>query len=218
MSSLIKAASEPVFTSLSFGAGRSEAPSNIVSHEAELGARNKALEIELQETKRGIPKLLDQAREDGAKIALEARSDAEARNLKRLEECLGEALSSWSERLARLDGLAASLCRSILEQVFVEGADRVDALDSAIKRRLALLDGQKVISLRVSDADFPSVEALDAFAGGLDGSLIIQTDASLEAGECVLDLNLGHIDVGLAAQWFRVAEFLDRIEQEGLGA
>lgn len=218
MSALIKAASEPACTILSFGQTPQQAQAAPPSKEAVLETRIAALEADAREAERRLPELLDQAKKDGATKALRARNDAEAEKLECLERGLSDAKTSWSERLAALDGLSATLTRAILAQVFADDAGRIEATISAIKRRLTLLEGQAVIGLRVSSSDFPDARALEPLAVAVGGNLSIQSDAKIEAGECVLDLKLGHIDVGPAAQWPRIAEFLDRIEREGLGS
>lgn len=181
-----------------------------------LEARIAALEAEIREAEQRLPELLKTAREEGAREALKSRSDAEAKRLERLGEGISEAMALWSKRLATLEGLSATLAHSILERVFADGAERSAAVSSALEARLAQLETQSIVRARVSGADFSDSGSLEALNADLGGRISIVSDAKLKAGECVIDLKLGHLDVGPAAQWRRIAEFLDQLECEGL--
>ena len=160
----------------------------------------------------GLPQLLEVARKESADKALKARSDAEEKQLALLGGAIERALDEWRQRLASLEGLSATLAGGILERVFADGAERATAVISIVQRRFADLDSGSVVQLRVSPSDFPDDRALAAIAPTSGTNVSTIADPELGAGECVLDLKLGHIDLGPRAQWPRVAEFLGRLE------
>lgn len=216
MSSLIKASSGPAGSVMPFAKPLVGQAPNEPSREQLLEARVAALEAEIAEASEGLPQLLEIARKDGAREALKSRSDVDEKKLEQLGIGISKAIANWAERLASLEGFSATITRSVLEAVFADSTDRCRAIESALRRRLDHLDAQSIVQVRVSSEDFSSAEALEVLTTELGAKLSIVGDPKLKSGECVLDLKLGHMDVGPAGQWLRIAQFLDRLEREGL--
>jgi flagellar biosynthesis/type III secretory pathway protein FliH len=121
--------------------------------------------------------------------------------------------SEWQKRLHDLDELAPALARAALGKLFDDKeGDHSRFVVDLIARQLRLLRRESVVAIRVSARDFEDEQALAGLAAEAGtGSVRIVTDADLEAGECRIDLQLGHIDVGAKTQWAQLAAFLDEL-------
>ena len=127
------------------------------------------------------------------------------------------AVAHWQDRLADLDGLAPSLARAALGKLFEAGPDQIGFVTAVLARQMRLLRRESLVAIRVSARDFKDEAALASLAADAGtGSVRVVADADLAAGECRIDLQLGHIDVGAATQWAQLAAFLDGLaEREG---
>jgi flagellar assembly protein FliH len=179
-----------------------------------LEERIAALEAELVGEREAVSAKLAEAREQAAREALETRSDAEEQALAALQDALGAALEQWRERLASWDRAAAGVARAVLEQVFVANDERAALVESAIARKLAALESASLVEVRVSAEDFGEAGALEA-AERLGRGVKLAGDPALQSGECLVDLKLGHVDLGLGGQWRRIDALLDQLEREG---
>ena len=66
----------------------------------------------------------------------------------------------------------------------------------------------------VSARDFADETALAALGAEANtGSVRLLADGDLESGECRIDLQLGHVDIGAGTQWAQVAAFLDGLAE-----
>lgn len=186
--------------------------------EARLEARIAELEALAAERSEQHKRALEEAREVGARAALAERSDAEEKAIGALSCALGEAVSAWRERLDGWAAAAAGLSSAVLQKLFddVSGRELTALVESAIRKRLALLEAGSVVAIRVSPDDFPDEQRLTA-AGALGCSAEILRDPGVESGGCILDLKLGQVDLSLGEQWRRIERLLAAIEGEGEG-
>jgi flagellar assembly protein FliH len=183
--------------------------------------RIEALEREIEELRAAlVAQRLDSeqavkaARTEGERQGRTAAGDASDKQLALLGKGVDSAVAQWEARLGDLDGLAPALARAALGKLFDEGEDQKRFVAGAIARQLRLLRRESLIAIRVSARDFadePSLAALGAEAG--TGSVRLVADGDLASGECRIDLQLGHIDVGAGTQWNQVAAFLDGLAE-----
>lgn len=159
------------------------------------------------------------ARAEGEREGKAAADDASARRVDALAEGVEEAVAAWSGRLAGLEGLAASLAKAALAKLFDGHEDQSRFVAAAIARQMRLLRRDSVVAIRVSASDFPDDQSLAALASeARAGSVRIVADPDLPSAECRIDLQLGHIDVGVGTQWAQLAAFLDELasaEEDG---
>ena len=219
MTALIKSSAAAASAVRTFGFEAIAAPiGSGDSPQQELEARVAELVAELARREETHVVELEVARAKGASAALAARSDAEARALDALKEALGAADASWRERLASWDTLSAGLARSVLERIFADPSDRVEEAVNLVRGRLGRLDLDSLVRIRVSASDFGDQDALAAASRAIGAKAELAADEALSSGDCVIDLKLGHVEVGAGAQWARVSSLLDRLEREGTGA
>jgi type III secretion protein L len=198
-----------------FSAASSAGVHETASRETLLETRIAELEAALATIETTLPAKLEDARGEGAREALAERSDAEAKGLEALRETLCACRSDWTQRLASWDAAAAGISRAVLERVFLGVEDRAELVKSAIAARLQALEAASVVRIRVSAEDFPEPYKLTAIADLVGPAVELAGDAALKSGSCVVDLKLGHLDLGLGQQWSRVAALLDQLEGQG---
>lgn len=159
------------------------------------------------------------ARAEGERQGRTEAGDAAEKQLGLLGKGVNAAVAEWQARLDGLDGLAPSLARAALGKLFDDGEDHMRFVAGAIARQMRMLRRESLIAIRVSARDFKDEQALAALGAEAGaGSVRVIADADLASGECRIDLQLGHIDVGAATQWAQLAAFLDGLaEREGDG-
>jgi flagellar biosynthesis/type III secretory pathway protein FliH len=218
MSGLIKGGSAPSVRSFLAPAEPVPAPRldpRIEALQREVDGLRSALAAQRAESEQAVKA----ARAEGERQGRAAAGDSADRQLASLGKGLDSAVARWEARLADLDGLAPALARSALAKLFDGGEDHKRFVAGLIARQLRLLRRDGVIAIRVSARDFadgPALEALGAEVGA--GSVRLVADADLEPGDCRIDLQLGHLDVGAGTQWARVADFLDGLAEREPGA
>lgn len=154
------------------------------------------------------------ARAEGERQGRSAAGNSADKQLGLLGKGIESAVARWEARLEDLDGLAPSLARAALAKLLDDGEEHVRFVAGAIARQMRLLRRESLIAIRVSARDFSDGQALAALgqAAGT-GSVRLVADADLVSGECRIDLQLGHIDVGAGTQWAQVAAFLDGLAE-----
>lgn len=179
--------------------------------------RIEALEREVEELRAALAaqrveseQAVKAARAEGERQGRAAADDAAEKQLDRLGKGVDAAVGHWQARLNDLDGLAPSLARAALGKLFDDGEDHIRFVTGVIARQMRLMRRESLVAVRVSARDFKDEQALAALAAEAGtGSVRVVADADLAAGECRIDLQLGHIDVGAATQWAQLAAFLD---------
>ena len=152
------------------------------------------------------------ARTEGERQGRAGADDASEKQLGLLAKGVDSAVAHWQARLCDLDDLAPSLARAALGKLFDDGEDHVRFVAGVIARQMRLLRRESLIAIRVSARDFKDEQALAALgAEAGTGSVRIVADADLASGECRIDLQLGHVDVGAGTQWVQLAGFLDSL-------
>lgn len=220
MNVLIKAAATPhavrVFAVEAPAPALARQPEPVEDPElALLRQENAELRRLVAELRGAAPQAEAKAREEGRREALlSARKDDEGR-LKLLADGMAAAAEDWNGRLDSLDSLAALLARTALAKLFDESEDHADFVVRMIGRQVRQLRRETVLAMRVSSHDFPDAAALavvPAAAGAAAGNVIIDPD--LPAGECRLDMQLGHVDLGVRSQWGQLSQLLQELAIE----
>lgn len=188
--------------------------------------RIEALEREVDELRSALAKqriegeeAVKAARAEGERQGRAAAGDAADRQLGLLGKGVDSAVARWEARLGDLDGLAPALARAALAKLFDGGEDLKRFVAGVIARQMRLLRRDSLIAIRVSARDFTDEAALAAL--GVEagtGSVRLVADGDLASGECRIDLQLGHIDIGAGTQWAQVAAFLETQAEREAGA
>jgi type III secretion protein L len=173
----------------------------------------------LEDTRAAADKAIAAAREEGRREGEAAAMRDDARRLALLEASLEQTGSAFEAQLAGLEGLAVMLAQSALARIFDPPAELSQFVALSIARRVAILRHEAVRAVRVSPADFADPAALSALAAEAGtGAIEVAADASLEAGECRLELILGYMDIGPRAQWRALNALLDGIADDAIEA
>lgn len=200
---------------------RTEHPGvSAIDQERELGARQLAtLQAELQARSLEVRALHDEVaaayvrgQEEGR---LAGRSEAEDRQAQRvalLERSLQQVQNEIGEGIKSLEQLAVLLARDCLDVLLGNPNYRAELVGEIVRTQVARVERSLLVDIRVSPDDFPDAQALAAVAGhaGID-TTSLSTSPSTPGGGCVMTLQLGKMDVGLAQQWGVLREALDEI-------
>jgi flagellar biosynthesis/type III secretory pathway protein FliH len=180
-----------------------------------LRQENAELKRTMAALREAAPLAEARAREEGAREALARVQRDEEKRVKLLADGVAAGLAAWEDRLASLEALAAVLAQSSLSKLFDESGDYSDFVLGMIGRQMRALRRQAVLAVRVSPSDFADEAALARVAAQTGmGTAAIVADAELPTGECRLDLQLGHVDLGMRAQWGLLSDLLLQIVDE----
>jgi len=223
MSAIIKANSATTIRSfVPNAASPDSAPSHAASEkDAEkekrnaLERENSRLNRELQEMPSRIETAANKARAEGRREGLELAKQDDERRIDTLADAAKRATISLEDRLKELDGLAALISKAALTKIFDNSFDRNDMVIAAIGRQMQRLRREIVLSIHVSESDFPDKASLDALKKSLSvGSVVIES-TDLDSGSCKIDLQFGHIDASPDAQWRHLQTILDEMARDG---
>jgi flagellar biosynthesis/type III secretory pathway protein FliH len=184
-----------------------------------LAAEVEALRAELAEAREEAREAAAEALEDGRREGrIAARRDDE-RRIELLASGVAEARARWENELVGLEDLAALLSRNALAKLFVRDELYADFVAAMVARQIEQLRRDSVLAIHVSSADFPDEASLAAFSGAVGaGPLRVEATEELEPGECRIDLQLGHVDVGPRTQWPALSALLETMAAEGAAA
>lgn len=169
------------------------------------------LEAEVAGFQKSLPGLIDKAREEGRNAGLAEEAGASAKRLAKIESGLAQALGQWGDRLEAMNSLSVQIASTVLEMMIGKADWHGDFLAHAITARLAQLDTSMVIAVRLSPADISASELAQLNA---DSKVMVHVDDELEAGECTIELEMGEVKLGPAAQWQRAAALLEKLAGE----
>ena len=176
--------------------------------EREIDALQAALAAQRKESQEAVAA----AKAEGERLGKAAADSAAEKQVAALGKGVDAAVAAWRERLDGLEGLTASLAKAALAKLLDERDGHSNFVAEVIARQMRLLRRESLVAVRVSASDFAdeaALAALGATAG--TGSVRIVADADLEPGDCRIDLQLGHIDIGARTQWVQLAAFLDEL-------
>lgn len=175
-----------------------------------LERENEELRAALAAQRTASEKAVAAARTEGERQGKADAGDAIDKQLALLGKGVEAAVAAWEDRLADLDDLAPSLARSALGKLLDDSGGHSRFVAGVIARQMQTLRRESLLAVRVSARDFKDEEALAALGNEAGtGSVRIIADADLASGECRIDLQLGHVDVGAKTQWAQLAAFLD---------
>ncbi len=175
-----------------------------------LETRIGELEDELAALKDALTARIEAAHREGLEAGRKERDERSADRLSLIEQGISQALSSWSERLKSTSQLAISVAKGALSRMVGNPEWRSEFIVGAIEQRMVALDRNGIVSIRVSAADF-STDEIEAL--GLTAGANITADDKLASGECLVELAMGHEELGISAQWGRLASLLDDLAE-----
>lgn len=120
----------------------------------------------------------------------------------KLGEAIDKAITKFEEQLASNEALALLVAQTALEKIFHPDDDYRELASRMIKKQMNDLRRETIIKVRVSGHDFDNDEALEDLAFALDlRKSDIKISQKLPAGNCTIDLRLGHMELSVTEQW-----------------
>lgn len=149
-------------------------------------------------------------RESGRAEAAKAQHDDRERRLHALTEGVDKALAAFETAREEQLGLSGALAVEALRKILGPDNDRADLVLQALQHQMRELDGQTVIEVAISPADFPADVDLAAVASIKHAGAPVRfiRDETLPSGGCRIRLVLGELDLGLDTQIAQVARVI----------
>jgi flagellar assembly protein FliH len=157
----------------------------------------------------GIPARIEVALAEGEDTGRAAAESKEAEQLDILDQAAKRALALYAEEIASLERLAPLLARTCLDKMLLDDAERVKTVSALLHGQLARLEAGAAVRIQVAAEDFPSAEAL---AGLAPAPCEIIPSPALKSGDCVIQLRLGALEIGIGQQWGALRATLEEME------
>ena len=154
-------------------------------------------------------KAVRRAGEEGRKLGLEEAESRSAEMLESLEAGISGAADALASGLSDLERLAVLVARESLSRIIGDPALHGELIERIIRAQMEKIEGQAVIAVEVSSANFESGADVAPLLGR--SGIAIRISEDLESGDCRIRLRLGTLEVGLGRQWDSVREALDEI-------
>lgn len=163
--------------------------------------------------------MIEAARADAADQArrefeeeLESRLDAER---ERVGHLCSEFAMDRQRYFAAAESQVVKLALAIARRVLAREVEADEMhLTATVQAALARVHDGSTSILRVRVGEQPKWEAL--FAKGRDGAVTVVGDAHLEAGECVLETDVGRVELGVQVQVAEIERgFGDLLRRQG---
>lgn len=176
--------------------------------EDSLRAQTRALEDATQE----ISAAYLRGQEAGRIQGLDEAQDNQHERTELLRKSLDQACAHVAKNISSIQRLAPLIARDGLEMIFGNGGPRADLVQEIIRSQCDKIEHSTLISVKVSEADFPSSEATDGIVPNLQRSgVMVTASAEIPAGACVMELRLGELHVGIDQQWNALRNTLEHM-------
>lgn len=181
------------------------------------------MKLELEKGRQTIEELEKEARQafaaGEAKGIETGKAEADQRRTEAfriLEAGVAKAGDVFSDGMKSAERLGASLAVSSLEKLFGAEQDRAEQVSRIIRHQVLQISEQAVLRIEVSAEDFPDAGEIASRkqSGSLPHCEIVPSK-QLKAGDCVIKLVLGTMEVGLDQQWGKLRAALDSLAERG---
>lgn len=173
----------------------------------DLGERWDLLRIEAEAAE---TKAFERGLEEGKRVA----AALEQEKLDTLRVSIEKAQHELDDKLTDLQSLSLQIAQLSLSKIIGNADNHAELVARSIQHHCENLSADLLIAIRVSAADFPDPEALALLSKKLGRSEIV-ADAQLGSGACIIDLKLGHHDIGIGSQWERLRALYQTMACEG---
>ena len=120
----------------------------------------------------------------------------------KLSASIDKAIGDFEDQLASTEALSLLVAQTALEKIFHPTDNYHELTARMIKKQMQGLRRETVVEVRVSGDDFESNEALEDLAFALDlNRANIKISQKLQAGDCIIDLRLGRMELSINNQW-----------------
>jgi flagellar biosynthesis/type III secretory pathway protein FliH len=194
---------------------RRKAIDPIVAENKQLYEQIEALEKQIEIQRSAIEAAYEEGVSDG-RIAREAEFDDDRKaQLELLEASFSKANNALSETLSRLDVIAALVACSVLEKIFGDASKLKDLVIDLIQHQFVKIDREMVVDIVVSRTDFANTSEVSKVAETLNiEPAQLRVMETLKSGDCLINLKLGELDIGLNHQWHNLKNTLMSLSKE----
>lgn len=145
--------------------------------------------------------------EEGRKLGREEAKSTDQERLALLEKSLEKASEDTRALLDDKLELAADLARAALARILGDTSHYAGLVHESAMHWQANLAGSKILKVRVSERDFAEDILLLELRQRM-AAIVVETDAKLDPGACIFDLELGEVDASIPLQAERADSLL----------
>ncbi|GAB5096243.1 hypothetical protein YK56LOC_19590 [Caballeronia sp. HLA56] len=127
-----------------------------------------------------------------------------------LRDGLNTAMAKFDATLRALEPLSIEIALTALERIFGDAEGLTRLVERTARHHVSQLSAKSIVMLEVSAEDFASdAEVADAMSPTLRGdSVRLRVNPQLKAGQCLVRLSLGTLDISLDSQLGRIRDAL----------
>lgn len=174
-----------------------------------LSQQVKHRDTEIEQLKHQVEAARRSGEAEGRQAGLASADARIAERLAALDAGVGRATERFAQEVAALEALAVALAHEGLAKVLDDPAAYRDLVSATIRAHLRRLEGQALMSVAVSAADFPTGSDLADLAAHIGSpGLDVAASDDLPAGGCRIGLRLGALEVGIPQQWEKLSATL----------
>jgi hypothetical protein len=182
----------------------------LVAENKRLIALLKAREAEIATHAEALVKVFADGEEVG-RVAMEAEiDDNRAASLALLEKGIDAAKTDLGHTLENSESIALMVAQIALDKMFGETEGRKAVATDLIRQQFRQIGHESFVSIEISRADFPNTNEVAELSEALSiDSDRVRVSDELGAGKCLMRLQLGTLEIGLARQWGAIRALLD---------
>jgi flagellar biosynthesis/type III secretory pathway protein FliH len=159
-----------------------------------------------------VERAFKQGKEEGRNAGFAQAEDRQAERLSLLESGIRAAQTKLSEYVTSLDRLSVLLAQDCLDILLGSCADRADLVRRIIAAQVGHIDKSMLLEIEVSREDFPDGESLVTLSHKVDlPTGMLTAGPGLVSGDCMINLRLGRMNVGLRQQWGVLKDLLSQM-------
>ena len=186
------------------GTGATEPDPLQIALDAALG-RERSLQTELEHFRRSLQQRLDDAREEGRKVAATEFAAQDAERTALMERALHAARADFDNTFrSAVEGIALELTRSALEKFVDLRSEEENWLARIIEKRIASLERSAIVALHVPPDSFGPDDAASSLA-----NMAIREDPCLRPGTARIELRIGEVLIDPRAGLQTLSAILD---------
>jgi flagellar biosynthesis/type III secretory pathway protein FliH len=177
-----------------------------------LEAINRRQQEQIEILHKDVQQAFVEGEAQGKEVGLAAAEDRQAERFGVLKGGVQKALTSFEESMSSLERLALLIARDCVNVMMTASEARADLLCDMIRFQASKIEKSSIIAIEVSGQDFPTERDLIVLAErAFTGPVELSVGKELEAGDCVIRLRLGQLEIGINQQWGVLGDLLEEM-------
>jgi flagellar biosynthesis/type III secretory pathway protein FliH len=151
--------------------------------------------------------------EQAGRLAMESEfEDDRTASLALLAQGINAAQNDLSVMLENAENISVLVAQAVLEKLFGEPNNYREYVIDLIRHQFRRVDQNSIIAIEVARSDFPDTnEVADLARSLVVPEQQIRVSDQLNAGDCIMRMQIGTLDVGLNQQWGSIQALLGEL-------